>query len=99
MPAPTPTYETFVERFPQFENAPRAFVEAWLAAGARRTNQKVFQSGDLVQDAVMLKAAILLLRAPAAQKMRINVQPEQGLAWEYELAQLQGSATLGFRVF
>lgn len=75
-----------------------ALIDECLAAAGRRTNATFFQSPDLAIDAVCLKAAILLMRHPRAEKLRLT-NPEQVFTWEVELEQLQRSATQGLRVF
>lgn len=96
--ATAPSNATFLAEYPEFNGIASATITAKLAAAARRTNADVFQSTDLTTDAVMLRAAVLLLKSPAGRKMRLN-NPEQLIVWEVELRDLQKSAVLGLRVF
>lgn len=96
--ATSPTSAQFVEAYPEFAGAPDALVVIKLAQAARRTNADVYQTADLAADAVMLRAAILLMKTPDARKMRL-ASPDQIYVWESELRQLQGSATMGLRIF
>jgi hypothetical protein len=96
--ATAPTNAAFLERYPEYNGAPAALVTARLAEAARRTNEEVFQTDELVTDAVMLRAAVLLLASPHGFKIRAAA-PDQAFAWEYTLRQLQRSATQGLRVF
>jgi hypothetical protein len=73
-------------------------VTTKLTEAAARTNSTIYQSAALTAQAVMLRAAILLLRSPFGLKMR-STNPEQQLTWEYELRSLQRSGTIGIRVF
>lgn len=81
-----------------FNGAPAALIDASLASAARRTSSSVLQTDALVEDAVFLRAALLLLKHPQGQAMR-TANPDQCLIWEKELRQIQRSGTLGIRVF
>ena len=96
--ATAPSNAEFLVMYPEFAGAPTALLTGKIAQAARRTNADVYQSTDLATDAVMLRAAILLLRSPQGRKMRADT-PEQFVVWEYELREAQRSATLGIRVF
>ncbi len=96
--ASVPSVADFVENYPEFEGATEALVTAKLTDAAARTNAAVFQSDALATQAVMLRAAILLLRSPYGMQMRQS-NPDQVFVWEYELRNLQRSATCGLRVF
>jgi hypothetical protein len=88
----------FLESYPEFAGASAALVTAKLREAAERTNSTIYQTAPLTAQAVMLRAAILLLRSPYGLKMRAN-NPDQSLTWEYELRNLQRSGTIGIRVF
>jgi hypothetical protein len=96
--ASVPTVAAFLENYPEFAQATTALVTAKLTDAAARTNADIFQSTALATQAVMLRAAVLLLRSPYGLKMRQN-NPDQAYTWEYELKALQRSATQGIRVF
>jgi hypothetical protein len=96
--ASVPTRASFLESYPEYNGAPGTLIDAKLAAAARRTNADLFQSTDLAADAVMLRAAVLLLSSPHGHKLR-SEKPDQVYAWEFSLRQLQRSATMGIRVF
>lgn len=96
--ATAPTVEAFLTSYPEFTGATEELVETKLAEAATRTNAGIFQSTALADQAVMLRAAILLLRSPQGLKMRQS-NPDQVFVWEYELRALQRSATCGIRVF
>lgn len=98
MPTPVPTTNSFLVSFPEFKDASGTLVAAKLKDAAARTNATVFQSADLAEQAVMLRAAILLLRSPYGLKMRLAT-PDQMFVWEHELRALQRSGTVGMRVF
>jgi hypothetical protein len=83
---------TFLEAHPEFSGATEALVTNAIARAARRTNATVYQSAELAADAV------ILVLSPYGRKMR-SESPEQVLAWEYQLRQLQRQATTGLRVF
>jgi hypothetical protein len=89
---------TFLEAHPEFSGATEALVTNAIARAARRTNATVYQSAELAADAVILRAAVILVLSPYGRKMR-SESPEQVLAWEYQLRQLQRQATTGLRVF
>ena len=96
--ATAPAVADFLDNYPEFAQATTTLVTAKLADAAARTNADVFQSTALATQAVMLRAAVLLLRSPYGLKMRQN-NPDQVYVWEYELKALQRSATQGVRVF
>lgn len=96
--AVAPSRATFLANFPEYNGAPGELIDLKLAAAARRTNADIFQSDDLVADAVMLRAAVMLIASPYGHALR-SAKPDQVFAWEFELRQLQRSATMGLRVF
>jgi len=96
--AVAPDNATFLASYPEFTGAPAGVLTLKIAEAARRTNESVYQSAALAQDAVMLQAAILLLRSPSGRKMRTE-NADQFLTWEYELRKLQRTATIGLRVW
>lgn len=73
-------------------------VTSCIARAARWTNESVFQSTEQVNDAVKLRAAILLIESPYGREMRSEA-PEQMLVFEMRLKRLQRAATMGLRVF
>lgn len=93
-----PTNADFIAQFPEFTSAPAALVTSALAKAARRTNADVYQTAELAADACMLKAATLLLRSPFGLKLR-QANPNQKFTWEFELRDMQRSATIGLRCF
>jgi hypothetical protein len=95
--ADVPARATFLARFPEFNGVDGDLTDLILAEAARRTNENVFLSTAVCQDAVMLRAATLLLRSPQGAKMR-QANPDQIFVWEYELRMLQRANTLGLRV-
>ena len=92
------TRAAFLERYPEFNGTAAALIDAKLAEADRRTNDSMFQTTELAEDATMLRAATLILRSPAGKLMR-QANPDQVFTWEYELRLLQRSATMGVRVF
>lgn len=96
--AAVPSNSSFIAAYPEYLGAPSADVTSALTRAARRTNADVFATDDLTADAVMLKAAILLLRSKFGYKLR-QEQPNTVFGWEIELRQMQGAATMGLRVF
>lgn len=96
--ATAPTRAAFLAEYPEFNTATAALIDAKLAAAARRTNADVYQTEDLATDAVMLRAAVLLMRSPFGKRMRQD-NPDQVFTWEYELRMMQKAATMGLRVF
>lgn len=98
MATPVPVITTFLENYPEFAGATTTLTTAKLTEAAARTNSKIYQTAQLTEYAVMLRAAILMLRSPYGLKMRLN-NPDQSLTWEYELRNLQRSGAIGIRVF
>lgn len=96
--ADAPLRSTFLAAYPEFEGAATSLIDLKLAEAARRTNADIFQTAELAQDAVMLRAAVLLLTSPFGFKLR-SANPDQAFAWEWQLRQLQRSATMGLRVW
>jgi hypothetical protein len=96
--AAVPSTADFIDNYPEFAGADDDLVSVKLAQAARRTNADVYSSLELAADAVMLRAAVLLLKSPGGRKMRL-ANPDQLFTWQTELRQLQGSATMGLRVF
>lgn len=96
--ATAPSSATFLASYPEFNGTPVALINVKLAEAARRTNADIFQTTDLANDAVMLRAAVLLLASPHGHKLR-SEKPDQVAAWYWQLKELQGSATMGLRVF
>lgn len=98
MAASVPTAADFVDSYPEFDGSDVDLVNAKLAEAARRTNDTLYATSALITDAVMLRAAILLLLSPQGRKLRL-ASPDQIGAWEYQLFQMQRTATAGIRVF
>lgn len=96
--AATISNAAFLADFPEFNGATAALVTAKIAQAARMTNEDMYQSTDLVNDAIKLKAAHLLILSPYGAKMR-SASPDQATVWAGELRKLQRAATLGARVF
>ncbi len=72
-------------------------METHLAMAARRTNGNIY-TADQMTDAVGLRAAITLTKAPQARALKL-VSDEQAFVWGQELYELQRSATMGMRIF
>ena len=98
MPTPVPSNASFLAGYPEFAGATAGLVTAKLTDAAARTNSAFYQTPALTEQAVMLRAAILLLRSPKSLQMRL-ANPDQTLVWEYELRSLQRSGAVGIRVF
>lgn len=96
--ASAPTNASFVARYPEFNGAGSSLLTEVLAEAARQTNGDVYQTDALATDAVMVKAAQILLLHPYGRKLRVEA-PDQVFALEYRLKKLQRSATMGLRVF
>jgi hypothetical protein len=97
--AAIPTRAEFLASTPgsSFVATPVALIDSALREAAQRTSN-LYQSTDLAQQAVILRAAILLLRHPKSLPMR-QANPDQIFVWEDELKGLQTSGMLGLRVF
>jgi hypothetical protein len=96
--AVAPSRAEFLGSYPEFNGVePATMIDVKLAEAARRTNARLFQTDQLAADAVMLRAAVLLLSSPHGFKLR-SANPDQAFAWEWQLRALQRSATLGLRV-
>lgn len=85
-----------MQSFPEFSAASNIAVK--LEEAAQRTNATVYQSAALATQAVMLRAAILLIKSPDGRAMRLE-NPDIVSVWDSELKQLQRAATIGLRVF
>lgn len=96
--AAVPSNATLLAAFPEFNGATSALVTQKLTEAARRTRTDSFPSADAAADAVMLRAAILLILSPYGHKMR-SENPEQYLAYQMQLRELQRASTMGDRVF
>ncbi len=98
--AVAPSSAAFLVRFPEFTGAPTALVDAVLADAAARIRSKVFNSAALVEQAVMLQAAVLLLLHPDARQMRLDIAIKDWLpVWQLQLDQMKQAATIHLRVF
>lgn len=95
--APTRAY--FFGRFPEFAGVDGTFVDNCLADAVENVNAEVFQSQVRYSRAVCLHTAIMLYRSPKGRAMRAADNDGQVYQWEYELDQLNASATIGLRVF
>lgn len=93
-----PANSVFLVDYPEFDKAPAALITTKLAQAGRRTNEEVFADSATAQDALMLRAAILLYKSPYARKAKL-VSDEQAFVWAQELYELQRGATMGLRVF
>ncbi len=93
-----PSAAAFVAAYPHFAKAPGALVDSCLAQAARRTSAWLFKDSAETNDAVFLKAAVLLTKHPGARKLEL-VSDEQAFVWGQELYELQRSAGMGVRVF
>jgi hypothetical protein len=93
-----PANATFLVDYPEFSKAPESLVTSKLAQAGRRTNAEVFADAETANDALCLRAAILLYKSPYSRKAKL-VSDEQGFVWAQELYELQRSATMGLRVF
>lgn len=96
--ADVPSAATLYASYPEFSGADADLVNAKLAEAARRTNATVYGTAALAQDAVLLRAAELLILSPYGREMR-SENPDQWLAWQVVLRKLQREATMGLRVF
>lgn len=88
----------FLADYPEFSKAPADLLTSKLAQAGRRTNEEVFADSATAQDALMLRAAILMYKSPYSRKAKL-VSDEQAYVWASELYDLQRSATMGLRVF
>lgn len=96
--ADVPSNATFLAAYPEFMGASSALITSKLTEAAARTNENVYQTAALAQYAVLLSAAILLVRSPYGMQMR-SENPDQFVVWEYELRRAQRAACIGLRVF
>jgi hypothetical protein len=94
--ATAPSVNDFLSSYPEFSGASTIAVK--LSEAAARTNASVYQSAALATQAVMLRAAILLIKSPDGRAMRLE-NPTLVSVWDQELKQLQRAATIGLRVF
>lgn len=96
-----PTRTNFVLAYPQFNaiaSARAGLIDIKIAEAARATSERVYQNAAVWQDAVFLRAAVLLCATPEGAEMR-NSNPEAVAYWEYRLSQMKATATMGIRVF
>lgn len=93
-----PSAAAFVAAYPHFAKAPLELTNSCLAQAARRTSATLFKDEAETNDAVMLKAAVLMTKHPGARKLEL-VSDEQAFVWGQELYELQRSAGMGLRVF
>lgn len=101
MAYPLPTRADFLVAYPQFNaiaSARATLLDLKIAEAARSTSERVYQNAAVWQDAVFLRAAVLLCATPAGAEMR-NSNPEAVAYWEFRLSQMKGTATMGVRVF
>lgn len=99
--ATVPARADFIARFAEFGEIPSEYtglVDTVLAEAARATNADVYPDAAQAQDAVFLKAAVLLSQSPFARKMRL-LGEEQTARYEFELYKKQRAATMGLRCF
>ena len=89
----------FRSRFPEFDEAPDAFVQTALDDAELSVNRDVYGSTARADLAQMLKTAIHLTEAPRARQMRINIPGEAILTYMHRLQILQRASTMGLRVF
>jgi hypothetical protein len=73
-------------------------VDQVLVRAGQQTRSATYGTPETATRACMLKAAILLLRSPYAQSMRLDSM-EQVSAYEVELWEMQRSNAMGLRVF
>ncbi len=85
----------FLARFPEFEPAPKAMIEAALDEAERNVDVAIF--GSKTDDAVRWKAAHLLAIAPFGQQARL-VSKDGSTTYEKRFDKLAKSMTPGFRV-
>jgi hypothetical protein len=99
MPVPVPATADFVASIygSSFGGMPAPLVASALTSAAKRTGN-LYPSDDLAQEAVFMRAAILLLKHPQARALRL-ANPDQIFVWESELLQHQNSSVMGLRVF
>jgi hypothetical protein len=97
VPAPAPLVSQFLESYRVFAQAPETQIQAKLAAAAARTNAAAFLP-EQVADAVMLRAAIALMRDPDARPLR-KESPDQIKEWSKDLRALCRGAASIQRVF
>jgi len=97
MATPAPSVSTFLLSYPEFAKAPSGLVALKLAEAARRTNSAVYGL-EQAQDALMLRAAVLLSTSPNARALKL-VSDEQAMMWEVQLYEMQRTAAMGLRVF
>lgn len=93
-----PANAVFIADYPEFLKAPDALVTSKLAQACRRTNEEVYADSETAQDALLLRAAILMYKSPYSRKAKL-VSDEQAYVWASELYELQRGATMGLRVF
>lgn len=93
------TLADFRARFPEFDNAPDAFVQTALDDAELVTNRDIFGSTGLADQHQMLKTAIHLMESPRARELRINIPGEMLYTYMRRLQSLQRSGTMGLRVF
>lgn len=93
-----PSRADFLIEFPEFDKAPVTLVDKVLYRAGIQTRQATYGQAEAAVRACMLKAAILLLRSPYAQRMRLDSM-EQVSAYEVELYEMQRSGTMGLRCF
>jgi hypothetical protein len=98
MAATVPSAASFLVNFPEFSKAPLALVNAKLAEAARRTHPLIYVDDTTAQDAVFLRAAVLLSLSPYARQMKL-VDDTAAMVWSAQLYEMQRSATMGLRVF
>lgn len=96
------TYDSFIEAFPEFEEAKKKLVEAKIAEATRRVDPEVFRTK--ADDAIGYLAAHLLSMSPFGQHARLipkNAKPTRDDAlttYEREYRALVRSVASGFRV-
>lgn len=93
------TVNTFLASYPEFAQAETespGLIQTKLNEATSETNATVM--GVRTERAILVKAAILLLRSPWARSLRLENQ-DMLTAWERELREMQCAATVGLRVF
>lgn len=99
MAVPVPATLDFVASIygSSFGGMPPALVASALTSAAARTGN-LYPTAELAQEAVFMRAAILLLKHPKARELRL-ANPDQIFVWESELLQHQNASVMGLRVF
>lgn len=75
---------------------PPTVIDAALTSAALRTSSTIFSSNSVTEEAVFLRAAIMLLRHPKGFPMR-QANPDQIYVWQEDLRDIQRTAAIGLR--